>query len=154
MKRVYLLALALTAVVFAAPGWAASGESPVALKASLNSKQQVPPPKYKAGSASGRFTGTLKEVGRKGAGELSWHLAFTKLSSPVTVAYLLVPPGAKNGQIVVQLCSRCASSSTGVTETLSADIAKAISTGKSYIVIGTKKNPAGEIRGRTTLTRG
>jgi hypothetical protein len=129
---------------------AASGASPVAIKANLNVKQQVPPPKYKAKNASGDFTGTLKAVGRKGAGELSWHLAFTHLSSPVTTAYL----STKNGQISVQLCLRCAPSSKGVTHTLSADITKAISSGPSYIVIGTKKNPSGEIRGRTTITRG
>jgi hypothetical protein len=154
MKLATVLALGLTSIVLAGPSLAASGQTSIALSASLNAKQQVPPQVYKATGASGRFTGTLTHTGSSGGGKLSWHLIFANLSSPVTVADVFVPPAGKGGEVVVQLCSRCAATSTGVTETLSANVAKAISTRASYVVIGTKKNPSGEIRGRMTVTRG
>jgi hypothetical protein len=152
MKIVSALALGLASIVFVGSAVAASGQSSIALAASLNAKQQVPPQAYKAGNASGHFTGTLTHVGRSGSGKLSWHLAFAGLSSPVTVAEVFVPPSSKTGEVVVQLCARCAPTSTGVTETLSAHVTKALSTGTSYVVIQTKKNPKGEIRGRMTVS--
>jgi hypothetical protein len=149
MKPLSILALSLITAVFVAPGFAASHQSSFALKASLNAKQQVPPQAHKATDASGRFSGTLN-----GSGKLVWHLSLAKLSSPVTVAEVFIPANAgKGGQIDLQLCAKCAATSAGVTEALPADVAKAISTRPSYVLIRTKKNPTGEIRGLMTVAK-
>jgi hypothetical protein len=149
-----LLATGLVAGTgFAGVAAAASQQATLALKASLDAKQQIPPQTYKASQASGHFTGTLAHVGSSGASKLTWHLAFAHLSSPVTTAYVLVPPSGGGAQFSIELCTRCASSATGVTEVLPANLTKAISTRTSYVLILTKKNPHGEIRGRMTVRR-
>jgi hypothetical protein len=149
--KLFTLVLVAAATAFAGNALASSGQTKVALKASLNAAQQVPPQVYKVTDASGRFTGALTEAGSNG--KLAWTLSFAKLSGPVTVAYVDVPRTGKSGEVVVQLCRQCASGAKGVVTPLTASVTKAISTSTSYVVIRTKKNPNGEIRGRIALTR-
>jgi hypothetical protein len=142
----------VAALASAGAALAASGQTSTALKASLNAAQQVPAQVFKARDATGRFTGTLQPSGSDGAGQLAWSLSFAKLSGPVTVAYLDVPGGGKDGEVVVQLCRHCASGAKGVVTPLTASITEAITTRKGFVVIRTKKNPTGEIRGRISVT--
>lgn len=142
--------LALTSVVFVGSAFAGSVQM-ATLKASLNASQQVPPQVHKTLDASGSFKATLRRVGSHGRATLNWRLSVARLSSPVTVAYIDVPQRGRAGEFVVELCIRCATVSSGVTKTLPADVTKAISTRTGFVVIRTKKNPKGEIRGRITV---
>lgn len=149
MRLVAALA-AVASIVFVGSAFA-GGTQMATLKASLNASQQVPPQVHKTADASGSFRATLTRAGSGGRSKLSWHLSVAKLSSPMTVAYIDVPRSGSAGEFVVRLCIRCAAASSGVTGVLPPDATKAISTRTGYVVIQTKKNPKGEIRGRITV---
>jgi CHRD domain-containing protein len=151
MKRVTgatVLILAVAGMV--ALDGIASAAGRTTLKATLNAKQQVPPQVVKASAASGRFAGTLVKKSN-GRGSLSWHLTYRKLSSRVTVAYVVVPSKANSAQFVVALCQRCKPRSGGILLGLPKSTVNSVLTRPGYVVIRTKKNPKGEIRGKLTI---
>jgi hypothetical protein len=115
------------------------------LTASLNTKQTVPRAK---GTTSGRgsFTGTLA-VTSPSRSKLTWKLTFARLTGPALAAHIHLGPVGKAGKVVVPLCAPCKTGAHG-TKSVSRAAATAITTGKAYVNVHTRKNPAGEIRGQ------
>jgi hypothetical protein len=142
---VLVIAVCFVSAVAAQSGFARAAQTN-SLKASLNSRQQTPPQKFKATSGSGNFTASLVRRGN-GKGTLSWHLSYQKLSSPVTSAYIFIAKHGKQGQVVVGLCTKCKATASG-TMTTSVAITKALGSRPGVVTIRTKKNPKGEISGK------
>jgi hypothetical protein len=144
-----MVAAILAMPAIAAPAMARMG---VTLTAHLTAAQQVPRQVYRAPLASARFAGTL--VGSNGGLlTLRWRLAYEKVSSRVTAAYIDFPRSGAAGEVVVVLCSRCEPSSNGAVLRLASSLGKAVSARVGYVVIRTRKNPGGEIRGRITISK-
>jgi len=154
MKRkvsVGVAALLLAAGAGVGLAWGAQAKS-VTMKATLTANQQVPPQHVKTPNASARFTGTLLRYERgtgahlRGRGSLTWALTYKNLSSRAKQAEVVIPSPSGPGSIL--LCRPCKPSSHGVVKPLPIARTSALLTRTSYVVIYTKKNPKGEIRGR------
>jgi ABC-type nitrate/sulfonate/bicarbonate transport system substrate-binding protein len=110
------------------------------LSSKLTVAQQVPKPKKRsAGSAT--FTGTLTPQGK-----INWSFAARKLTSPVTRIELYTGKPGKAGKAVLQICAPC--SRSGVKPVQDTALERQIKEGGTYVVVQTKKNPAGEVRGQ------
>jgi hypothetical protein len=156
--KVALVAIASLLVVGGAAGYALAGHSSpratlgataltpgsYAIKTSLNTKLEVPKPKG-ATTGTGSFTGTLKVTSATKA-SLTFKLTFAHLSGGATASHVHLGAPGKPGKVVVPLCAPCASGAHG-TKTVPAAAAQAMISGKAYVNVHTKKNPAGEIRG-------
>src|SRR5436190_8280104 len=115
------------------------------IKTTLNTKQEVPKLKGTT-TASGQFTGTLKITSATKA-TLVWKLTFAHLTGAALASHVHLGVVGKSGKIVVPLCAPCRSGAHG-SKPVTAVAAAAMVSGKAYVNVHTKTNPAGEIRGQ------
>src|SRR5436190_453831 len=148
MTRFHLLAGALAlALALAAVGGAAarSQANTIRIAAGMTGANETPTPKGDVVSARGTFTATLTKSGT--GGELSWKLTFSKLSGSAIAAHIHSGARGKAGPVIVPLCAPCRSGASG-RATVNATVLNALESGRTYVNVHTKKNPAGEIRGQ------
>jgi CHRD domain len=147
MKRA--LAVAVCVIGLGVPAGAALGRqaSTVKMTARLTAKQAANLQSVKVTRASGRFTGTLLRYSN-GRSRLSWTLRYRHMSSRVTRAELVVPAKGKLGAVAVQLCRACKANAHGVVAPIFKLSTTALLTRPTWVVVYTKKNRKGEIRGR------
>ncbi len=112
---------------------------------SLTPRQSRPRPTGNVLRAAGRFTGTVTRSGTTGA--MAWRLTFSHLTGRALAAHIHIGARGKAGPVAVPLCGPCRSGVRG-TVTLNAAILAALETGRAYVNVHTKKNTAGEIRGK------
>jgi hypothetical protein len=148
MKRT-LLAVVVCVVAFAALAGAAAATqaSTVRLTARLTAKQAANLQSVAVTNASGRFSGTLLRYST-GRSRLSWTLKYQHTSSRVTKAELVVPAKGKQGVVAVQLCRFCKTNAHGVVTPILKPSTKALLTQPTWVIVYTRKNRKGEIRGR------
>jgi CHRD domain len=145
MRRALLIIALISAltvgagVVLAAPGQTTS------VSATLNAKQEVPPQRFKAATASGRFSATLTKT-KKGY-RMSWKLTFSKLSGKALFAHIHRGKPGKHGAALFSLCSSCGSGAHGSAYASPGEV-NLMRAGQTYVTVRTKRNPAGEIRGQ------
>jgi CHRD domain len=146
VKKFVLLVVAV-ALVVAGSASARSQATKVEIGATMAASEEVPAPKGDVGSAGGTFTGTLT---KSDAGAvLSWQLSFSNLTGPGLQAHIHMAVRGTPGAVVVPLCNPCTSGVTG-TANINATVLDAIQTGRAYVNVHTKTNPAGEIRGQVS----
>jgi CHRD domain len=120
--------------------------SPVAiLKTTLKAAQERPKPKGNVKRAKGAFTLSITKRGTSAI--LSWRLTFSRLTGPALAAHIHSGARGKAGPVIVPLCAPCRSGARGQA-TVSASVLTALESGRTYVNVHTKKNPAGEIRGQ------
>ena len=129
---------------------AARQTTTVTLTARLTAKQAAKLQSHKVTRASGRFTGSLLRYS-DGRSRLSWRLTYRHMSSRVTKAELLVPAKGKRGAVLVQLCRPCKANAHGVIAPIFKASTTALLNRPAWVVVHTKKNRKGEIRGRVML---
>jgi plastocyanin len=140
------------AYICTVPGHAAAGmngvlkvgsatAAPVKLSATLRAAVEIPHPKGVPAGAAGHFTATLAGTA------LHWHLTFTHLTGPATMAHIHLAPRGKAGPVLKVLCAPCVSPKSGTVK-LTATQVTSIEKGRTYVNVHTKKNPKGEIRGQ------
>jgi hypothetical protein len=132
---------ALLALARRSRGTSYAQAAATSLVATLSVGQEVPKPSVAGVGATGRFTATLS--GRM----LSWKLTFGHLSGPATITVLHSGTAGAVGPRFATVCSSCHSGAHGVLVLTQAQVAEMLA-GKTYINLGTKANPAGEIRGQ------
>lgn len=123
----------------------------VKMTARLTAKQAAKLQSVKVTKASGRFTGTLLRHSN-GRSRLGWTLRYRHMSSRVTRAELLVPAKGSQGVVAVQLCRSCKANAHGVVSPILKPSTKALLTRPTWVIVFTKKNRNGEIRGRVMRT--
>jgi hypothetical protein len=116
-----------------------------AVKTTLTASQERPRPKGKLAKAKGTFTATVSRSGSSGV--ITWKLTFSKLSGKATAAHIHAGARGKAGPVIVPLCTACRSGAHGRT-TVNESVLNALESGRTYVNVHTKKNPAGEIRGQ------
>jgi ABC-type nitrate/sulfonate/bicarbonate transport system substrate-binding protein len=116
------------------------------LKSTLTVKQQLPKPK-KRSTGSATFKGTLTPQGK-----INWSLAAKGLSSPVTRIELYLGKPGQAGKAALQICAPCSKSGTKPVQDTALE--RQIKEGGTYLVVSTKKNPAGEVRGQLAANFG
>lgn len=116
-----------------------------AVKTTLRASQERPKPKGKLANAKGSFTATVARTGSSGV--ITWRLTFRKLSGPAIAAHIHSGARGKAGPVIVPLCAPCRSGAHGKA-TVDSSVLDALESGKTYVNVHTKKNPAGEIRGQ------
>ncbi|MFL5929503.1 MAG: CHRD domain-containing protein [Gaiellaceae bacterium] len=147
MKKLALLAVVTVALASTALA-AGAGQHPV--KAHLSARAEVPRPIGATKKAAGAFTGAYVVQGT--ALKLKWKLSFNHLTGVATAATLRkAKPGLIGEQITV-LCKPCKSGASATT-LMHKSVLKALSSGRTYVMIYTKRNPAGEIRGQILARR-
>jgi hypothetical protein len=115
------------------------------VKTTLRASQERPKPKGKLGKAKGTFTATVSRSGTSGV--ITWRLTFSKLSGRAIAAHIHSGARGKAGPVIVPLCAPCRSGARG-RATVAASVLDALESGRTYVNVHTKKNPAGEIRGQ------
>jgi Cu/Zn superoxide dismutase len=115
------------------------------VKTTLRASQERPRPKGKVRRAQGTFTATIAKSGTSAV--ISWRLTFRKLTGRATAAHIHSGARGKSGPVIVSLCAPCRSGARG-RATVNASVLSALETGRTYVNVHTKKNPAGEIRGQ------
>jgi hypothetical protein len=155
VKRTVFLAataaiLSLTVIGLASGASSAKGTK---LTATLTAAQEVPRQKVRVRAARGRFAGRLTGTGRRR--NLQWSLSFSRLSGKPIAAHIHLGKPGKAGPVAVTLCaaSHPCGVATGGRVKVAAKIAKAITTGNTYVNVHTKKNPNGEIRGQVRVRK-
>ena len=146
-RRLLVVAVCVIGFGLLAGAAVAGQASTTKLTARLTSKQAAKLQTVKVTRASGRFTGTLRRSSN-GRGRLSWKLTYRHMSSRVTKAELVVPAKGKLGAVAVQLCRSCKARAHGVVAPIFKFSTKALLTRPAWVVVFTKKNRKGEIRGR------
>jgi CHRD domain len=116
-----------------------------AVKTTLRASQERPRPKGKLARAKGTFTATVSRSGTTGV--ITWRLTFGKLSGRAIAAHIHSGARGKAGPVIVPLCAPCRSGARG-RATVDGSVLDALESGRSYVNVHTKKNPAGEIRGQ------
>ena len=115
------------------------------IKTSLRAAQERPKPKGDVKKAKGTFTATVTRTGTTGV--IAWRLTFSKLTGRATAAHIHSGARGKAGAVIVPLCAPCRSGAHG-SATVSASVLDSLESGRTYVNVHTKKNPAGEIRGQ------
>jgi CHRD domain-containing protein len=115
------------------------------IKTTLRASQERPKPKGKLAKAKGSFTATVSRTGTSGV--ITWRLTFGKLSGRAIAAHIHSGARGKPGPVIVPLCAPCRSGAHGKA-TVDESVLDALESGKTYVNVHTKKNPAGEIRGQ------
>jgi len=152
VKRTLLTVVVCLAGIGTLAGVAMARETTlVKMAARLTAKQAGSLQSVKVTNASGRFTGTLLRYGN-GRSRLSWALKYQHMSSRVTKAELVVTAKGKLGAVAVQLCRRCKATAHGVVAPILKSSTKALLTRPAWVVVYTKMNHKGEIRGRIAHT--
>jgi Cu/Zn superoxide dismutase len=120
--------------------------SPVAtLRTSLSAAQERPKPKGNVRRARGAFTVTITKQGSSAV--LVWRLTFSRLTGKAFAAHIHSGARGKAGPVIVPLCTPCRTGARGRV-TVDASVLSALESGRTYVNVHTKKNPAGEIRGQ------
>lgn len=122
------------------------------IKATLNTKQEVPAPKD-AIHAKGTLTGKLTLAGKKS--HFTWTLRLSGLSGRVRTAEIHVGARGKTGITVMALCNGCRVTSHGAYVGGYVDnkqFVQALLHSRMYVNVTTKLNPRGEIRGQIKAT--
>jgi len=99
--------------------------------------------------ATGRFTAKLALSGKSSS--LSWRLTFGHLSGAARRAGIYFGRSAKPSQLALLLCSDCSSGASSYyrgSYVASRRFVRAVLRGRAYVVIETRRNPKGEVRGR------
>jgi hypothetical protein len=115
------------------------------VKTTLRASQELPKPKGKLAKAKGTFTATVSRSGTSGV--ITWRLTFSKLSGRAIAAHIHSGARGKAGPVIVPLCAPCRSGARG-RATVAASVLDALESGRTYVNVHTRKNPAGEIRGQ------
>jgi hypothetical protein len=115
------------------------------VKTTLRAAQERPKPKGKLARAKGTFTATVSRSGTTGV--ITWRLTFSKLSGRAIAAHIHSGARGKAGPVIVPLCAPCRSGAHG-RATVDASVLDALESGRTYVNVHTKNNPAGEIRGQ------
>ena len=115
------------------------------VKTTLRASQERPRPKGKLAKAKGTFTATVTRSGTNGV--VTWRLTFGKLSGRAIAAHIHAGARGKAGPVIVPLCAPCRSGAHG-RATVSSSVLDALESGRTYVNVHTRKNPAGEIRGQ------
>ena len=114
-------------------------------QATLVARQEVPRPKGNANRARGTFTASVTASGASGT--MAWRLTFNRLTGRAIAAHVHLGARGKAGAVAIPLCGPCRSGVRG-TATLPARVLAALETGRAYVNVHTRRNPAGEIRGQ------
>jgi hypothetical protein len=131
---------------------AATASTSYTIKATLNTKQEVPKPKD-AVHAKGTLTGKLTLAGKKS--RFTWSLKLSHLSGRVRAAEIAMGARGKVGITMLPLCNKCRLNSHGAYIGPYVDnkpFVKALLHGRMYVNVTTKLNPKGEIRGQIKAT--
>jgi hypothetical protein len=78
---------------------------------------------------------------------LTWRLTFSRLTGKAVAAHIHRGVRGKAGPVIVPLCAPCKSGAQGKA-TVDSSVVNALESGRTYVNVHTKKNPAGEIRGQ------
>ena len=134
--------------VFALLGWVASAAlaqaAPMSFTVPLSGSAQVPPV-----STSG--TGTADLTYDPATRVLTWSVAFSGMSSAVTMAHFHGPaPAGKNAGVQIWISKRGTPPTSPITgsATLTPAQATMLMADEFYINVHSKDHPAGEIRGQ------
>ena len=113
-------------------------------RAAMNARQEVPRPQ---GAARARGTFSLSATKSGTAARVTWTLTFSRLTGRALAAHIHLGARGRAGRVIVPLCGPCRS---GVrrTVTLSGAALAALESGRAYVNVHTRRNPAGEIRGQ------
>jgi hypothetical protein len=145
--------IAATAALAGTGAEAAISSTRYTVKATLNTKQEVPTPKD-AVHARGVFTGKLTLAGKKS--RFTWTLKTSHLSGRIRTAEIAMGARGKRGSLVLPLCNKnCRLTSRGAYVGPYVDnktFVKALLHGRMYVTVITKLNPKGEIRGQIKAT--
>jgi hypothetical protein len=115
------------------------------VRTTLRASQERPKPRGKVRRATGTFTATIRKSGTSGV--ISWRLTFRKLTGRAVAAHIHSGARGTSGPVIVPLCAPCKSGARG-RATVDASVLSALESGRTYVNVHTKKNPAGEIRGQ------
>lgn len=115
------------------------------LRTTLVASQERPKPKGNVKRARGAFTLTISKRGS--AAVIAWRLTFSRLTGRALAAHIHSGARGTAGPVIVPLCGPCRSGAPG-TRTVSAAVVTALESGRTYVNVHTRKNPAGEIRGQ------
>ncbi len=132
-------AAAVACLAWAGPAAAAS----MSFKTALSGAQQVPP--VKTGG-----TGTADLTWDPATHMIKWKIAYSGMSSPVTMAHFHDGAKGKNGSVEIWLTKKgkpVSSPITGEAKLSQAEVNQLMA-GKWYINVHTKDHPGGEIRGQ------
>jgi Cu/Zn superoxide dismutase len=120
--------------------------SPAAtLKTALRAAQERPKPKGAVRRAKGAFSVTITKRGSTAV--LVWRLTFSRLTGKAVAAHIHSGARGKAGPVIVPLCAPCKNGARG-RATVGASVLDALQSGRTYVNVHTRKNPAGEIRGQ------
>jgi hypothetical protein len=148
LKRVKKLALVVVLVAALASTALAVAANHHRLSARLTARVEVPKPIGKTKKATGAFTAAY--VVHAKSLQVKWKLSFKHLTGAATAATLRKgKPGYIGSQITV-LCKPC-KSGVGATTLMRMGVLKTLRKGQAFVMIYTKRNPAGEIRGQIRL---
>ena len=123
---------------------AAAQAAPTSIKVPLSGGEQVPPVQTAA-------TGTADLTWDPATRALSWTIASSGLSGPVTMVHFHGPAAAgKNAAPVIWLTKKGVESDGPIKgdTTLTPEQAQEFTSGQWYVNVHTKEHPAGEIRGQ------
>ena len=141
-----VLAMTLSgAAVALAAGAHSTGES-YSYRATLSGNSEVPKPKA-AANASGTFTATVTEIGKRST--VRWKLTFKGLSGPALAAHIHLGKPGVAGPVIVPLCGPCRSERHVHDDPRPGE---RLENGIGYVNVHTAKNQGGEIRGQLKLT--
>lgn len=114
----------------------------VNLHADLKAASEVP---AKTSDGHGQLTGTYDTSTK----DLQWHVVYSDLTGPATMAHFHGPaPVGKNAGVVVPIAAKDLPSPIDGHATLTDAQEKDLLAGNWYFNVHTAKNPGGEIRGQ------
>lgn len=113
-------------------------------RSTLNARQSVPRPRG-ASRARGTFTVTATKAGATAT--VRWRLTFGRMTGRALAAHVHIGARGRAGRVIVPLCGPCRSG-TGGTVNVSGAALAALESGRAYVNVHTRRNPAGEIRGQ------
>ena len=113
------------------------------VKVALRASQERPKPKGKVRRARGTFTATVTKSGSSAV--VAWRLTFSRLTGKAIAAHIHSGRRGVAGPVIVPLCAPCRSGASG-RATVNASVLSVLESGRAYVNVHTRKNPAGEIR--------
>jgi hypothetical protein len=137
------------AASLAGTAWAASGRHLLTTSHLTRTTSAV-----QARHASGAFTGKLQLDGKNSS--FTWTLTSAKLTGTAVHAGIYFGKAAKPSQLAMLLCNTCSAAAQGYyhgSYVAGRRFVRAMLRGRAYVVIQTKRNPKGEIRGRIKVKR-
>ena len=148
IKRIVAAATLTAAIGVALVSGSIAASNTYTLKASLGTKALTSV--KDASGANGTLTSKLTPAGKKS--HFTWTLTVHHLSGPATRASIYFTNGTKSGQLALPLCVKC-QTPTAHGEYVGAYVANStfmrkILHGGAYVLVSTKLNPRGELRGR------